>query len=61
MNYNLINGPTTTVSDYLQGLDVNELLELFYSSKEYKLLLPGLRKKVEAELNRRQYDQKLAA
>jgi hypothetical protein len=61
MTYNQINGPKTTVLDYLKNLAIEELLDIFNSSSEYKIQLPGLKKKVELELERRQYFGKAAA
>lgn len=53
IKYTNIKGPKTTTSDYLKSLDNDELQNVYGSSFMYGISLPGLIKKLQDELQRR--------
>jgi hypothetical protein len=54
--YNLIKGPKSTVSDYVQSLNNDELQNIYNSSFFYDLKIPDLMKKLQEELQKRKLD-----
>lgn len=56
LKYNLINGPTQTVADYLQSLNNDELQTVYSSSFTYGLKMPDLIRKMRDELRKRKID-----
>ena len=51
--YNLINGPKKTVTDYVQTLTNDELNTVYNTSFFYDLKMPGLWKKLQSEMQKR--------
>ncbi len=59
LQYNRINGPTKTVSDYLQSLNNDDLQDIYSNSFFSDLKMPDLLKKVQYELQKRQLNTQL--
>lgn len=53
IKYNQINGPQKTVNSYLQNLSNEDLQSIYSTSSLYNLSLPGLMKKLQTELCKR--------
>ena len=53
ITYNRINGPKSTVADYLQSMSMDDLLSVYTSSSFYNLKVPELMKKLSQELEKR--------
>ena len=56
LKYTNIKGPKTTTDDYLKTLNNDELQNIYGTSFFYGLSLPGLMKKMQEELQRRNMD-----
>jgi hypothetical protein len=59
LQYNRINGPTKTVSDYLQTLTTDDLNDIYSNPFFSELKLPDLLKKVKTEFQTRQLNTQL--
>lgn len=60
LQYNRINGPTKTVSDYLQSLNNDDLRDIYNSSFFSDLKMPDLLKKVQTEVQKRHLNTQMA-